>query len=58
MFEAVRKHGGQGAGDSKSEEAKCWEADLEVDRRELQRGSGFGEFLPRHFCARKCVVDE
>ncbi len=41
LFEAVRKHGGQGAGDlKKSEEAKRWQADLEVDRRELQKSSG------------------
>ncbi len=40
MFEAIRKHGGQRAGDSKIEEAKRWEADLEVsDAHERERSA-------------------
>jgi hypothetical protein len=44
LFEAVGKLGGQGIGNSKARRQNVGKADLEVDRRELQRGFGFGVF--------------
>jgi hypothetical protein len=49
LFEAVGKHGGQGAGNSKARRQNVGTEDLEVARRELQRSSGFREFLLRQF---------
>ncbi len=49
MFEAVGKHGGQGAGNSKARRLNVGMADLEEAKRELQRSSGSGEFLRRQF---------
>jgi hypothetical protein len=46
-FEAVGKHGSQGARNSKARRLNVGTANLEIARRELQRSSGFGEFFWR-----------
>jgi hypothetical protein len=48
-FEAVGKHGGQGAGNSKARRQNVGTTDLEVARRELKRSSRSGKFWLRQF---------